>query len=81
LPANGEQELQQVFTDVDLVILAVLSLSLVARSIVVIPLHPVSGAILVVGVFVILFTAAIFAAPALGAVAIDFINRQVPKHD
>ena len=68
------------FTDVDLVILAVLSLSLVARSIVVIPLHPVSGAILLVGVFVILFTAAIFAAPALRPMAIDFITRRVTKH-
>jgi len=66
--------------DVGIVFLMVLSLSLVARSIVVSPLHPVSGAILLVGVFVILFTAAIFAAPALRPMAIDFITRRVTKH-
>jgi O-antigen/teichoic acid export membrane protein len=67
--------------DVGLVFLVVLSLSFVARSIVVSPLHPVSGTFLLVGVFVILFSAAIFTAPALRPVAIDFIARRVTKHN
>ncbi len=66
--------------DVGSIFLVVFVLSLLVRSFVVIPLNLLSGVLLLAGVFLILLTAAIFAAPELRPVAIDFVTKRVFRY-
>jgi O-antigen/teichoic acid export membrane protein len=65
--------------DVGIVFITVLILSLFIRLTLSSPLHRISGVILLAGAFLLLFATAIFAAPQLRPVVIDFISRRIVK--